>query len=57
MKKDSYTSKLQFAKKVIVELNDDQLHGINGGADGSIDWPSTGCLCTWITRTIQQMAQ
>ena len=27
MKKDNHTSKLQFAKTVIVELNDDQLHG------------------------------
>lgn len=57
MKTNSQNGKLLFSKTVIAELNETQLMGINGGADGSIDWPSTGCLCTLITRTIQQMAQ
>jgi hypothetical protein len=57
MKTNSQNGKLLFSKTVITELNETQLMGINGGADGSIDWPSTGCLCTLITRTIQQMAQ
>ena len=57
MKTNRLNGKLLFAKTVITELNETQLQQVNGGADTSIDWPSTGCLCTLITRTIQQMAQ
>lgn len=57
MKTNNQNGKLLFTKTAITELNETQLLGINGGADTSIDWPSTGCLCTLITRTIQQMAQ
>ncbi|MCL9807405.1 class I lanthipeptide [Flavobacterium amniphilum] len=57
MKTDKQNSKLWFGKTVVAELNESQLMGVNGGADGSIDWPSTGCLCTLITRTIKQTAQ
>ena len=55
MKNKNHNSKLMFAKTLIVELNDNQLTEINGGT--SIDWPSTGCLCTWVTRTINDQLQ
>lgn len=57
MKNQNPKSRLLFNKTIIAELNENQLMQINGGAATSIDWPSTGCLCTLVTRTIQQIAQ
>lgn len=36
MKKQNVNGKLAFNKKALVELNDDQLMGVNGGGFGSL---------------------
>lgn len=53
MKKHIKKTELTFHKKAIIELNENELQRIYGGT--SIDWPSSGCLCTWITREINKL--